>query len=99
MTDAVDHFSTLFLDAIKIRLRSDVLVGGLLSGGLDSSSILGTILTNKSLSNQSFYTFSSVYEEDKFSEQTNIDIILNHFKQNHNHQYVYLDINYVKNNI
>lgn len=99
MTDALDKFSTLFIDAIKIRLRSDVLVGGLLSGGLDSSSILGTTLTNHLLTNPNFYTFSSVYKEDKFNEKPNIDIIINHFKQNHNHQYIYLDINYVQNNI
>jgi len=37
--EAVEQFRELFLDSIKLRLRSDVKVGVLLSGGLDSSAI------------------------------------------------------------
>ena len=38
--DAIDTFYELFLDSIKLRLRSDVKVGSCLSGGVDSSSIV-----------------------------------------------------------
>lgn len=37
--DQVEHWRELFLDAVRIRMRSDVSIGTALSGGLDSSAI------------------------------------------------------------
>ena len=42
--DQVDEFRNLFLDAIKIRMRSDVPIGTALSGGLDSSAVFCSML-------------------------------------------------------
>lgn len=41
--EQVEQFRSLFLDACKLRLRSDVPVGIALSGGLDSSSVYSTV--------------------------------------------------------
>ncbi len=41
--DAVNIFKERFFDAVSLRLRSDVKIGGCLSGGLDSSSIVCTV--------------------------------------------------------
>ena len=55
--DVVEGFRDLFRDSVRLRLRSDVPVGGLLSGGLDSSSIA---VTAKSLHHEQFKTYSVV---------------------------------------
>ena len=42
-TDPVEQFRTLFDDAVRLRMRSDVPVAVLLSGGLDSTSIIASM--------------------------------------------------------
>lgn len=58
-------------DSIKLRMRSDVEVGSLLSGGIDSSTILGLINSEKYTNK--FQTFSAVFDEEQFSEKKYID--------------------------
>jgi asparagine synthase (glutamine-hydrolysing) len=41
--DQVEEFRSLFVDACKIRMRSDVPIGTALSGGLDSSATISTM--------------------------------------------------------
>ena len=53
--DKVEGFREIFLDACKIRMRSDVSIATALSGGLDSSAVLGGLYaaqTNNKLSNE-----------------------------------------------
>lgn len=65
LTKAIDEFSSLLEDSVKLRLRSDVPVANYLSGGIDSSVI--TYLT--SLYNmKQFKTFSIGFEDKDFDE-------------------------------
>lgn len=71
-SDATERFRELFLDAVKIRLRSDVKVSVLLSGGLDSSAI--AVATRLDGAN-ALETYSIVSEERKYSEDKYIDLL------------------------
>ncbi|GGI80145.1 asparagine synthase (glutamine-hydrolyzing) [Legionella impletisoli] len=56
--EASSMFKELLVDAIKLRFRSDVPVGSCLSGGLDSSTIVG--LASQLYENR-LHTFSCIY--------------------------------------
>lgn len=65
-TGAIEKFQSLFFDAVRLRLRSDVPIGTCLSGGLDSSAIVCVI--NQFLKKEKITevgqwqkTFSAVY--------------------------------------
>lgn len=64
---AIDKFRALFTSSIQKRMRSDVTVGTSLSGGLDSSSIVASILQLPGRSNQlsSFSATSPGFANDE----------------------------------
>lgn len=62
------EFRQLFSDAIKLRLRSDVPVGVCLSGGLDSSAIVSTLLNDHE--KEDLNTFSAVYNKGQYGDET-----------------------------
>lgn len=59
--DAVQHYRELFLDSLKLQLRSDVEVAASLSGGMDSSAIVCSAI---GLVDYRLQTFSTYYEDD-----------------------------------
>jgi asparagine synthase (glutamine-hydrolysing) len=69
---AVEQFRELFLDSIKLRLRSDVKVGVLLSGGLDSSAIA---VGCRKINGDHVETYSIVSEDGICDEHRFIDML------------------------
>jgi asparagine synthase (glutamine-hydrolysing) len=77
-SDIVETFRELFIDAVRIRLRSDVPIGISLSGGLDSSSILAVVshLNGNSL----LRSFSAVFGDYIFDESQQVKLLSKHYK-------------------
>lgn len=61
-SEVIEEFRHLLIDSVRLRLRSDVPVGVLLSGGLDSTSI--ACIARKIL-NHDVHAFSGVMGEEK----------------------------------
>ena len=70
--DLVEEFRALFFDSVRIRLRSDVKVGVLLSGGLDSSAITTAV---KQVCEEQLQTYSIVSEHEGYDERRFIDVM------------------------
>ena len=69
--DLVEEFRSLFFDSVRIRLRSDVKVGVLLSGGLDSSAVTTAV---KLVCGEQLQTYSIVSDEG-YDERRFIDMM------------------------
>ncbi|HPO90025.1 MAG TPA: asparagine synthase (glutamine-hydrolyzing) [Victivallales bacterium] len=78
--DAVSEFNRLLQDSVRLRLRSDVPVGFLLSGGLDSSTLVGLAHLVPEERNEKLKTYSSCYENSKIDERKFIDEMINFAK-------------------
>lgn len=61
-----DDYRELFKDSLKLRLRADVPIGVSLSGGIDSSSIVATLLHDFNL--HDLNTYSAIFEGDEKDE-------------------------------
>lgn len=71
--EAARQLRDLFLDSVKLHLRSDVPVGAALSGGIDSSSIV--MCMRQLNSNIDIHTFSYVADDPAISEERWIDTV------------------------
>jgi asparagine synthase (glutamine-hydrolysing) len=75
-----DELRNLLIDAVRLRLRSDVPVGAYLSGGLDSS-IITTIIKN--YTDTPLRTFSLGFEDEEFDESGYQQELVKHLGTNH----------------
>jgi asparagine synthase (glutamine-hydrolysing) len=75
-SDLVEQFREILGDAVKIRLRSDVPVGCMLSGGMDSSSISCLAAAQK----QNLITFSGVTGTGYYDESEYIQEVTDHLR-------------------
>lgn len=62
--DAVERFAELMEQSVNLRLRSDVPVGSSLSGGLDSSVVVGLLSRERNTSSFTQNTFSASFPMD-----------------------------------
>ena len=68
----MDEFKAFFFDSVRLRFRSDVEIGVLLSGGLDSSAI--SLAATSCINNSK--TFSVVSNDKNSSEEKFIDLLV-----------------------
>jgi asparagine synthase (glutamine-hydrolysing) len=65
---SAEEFKKCFGDSVNLRLRSDVPVGVCLSGGLDSSSIVSTLMNSSAI--KGLNTFSAVYHKGQTGDES-----------------------------
>lgn len=80
--ELIQEFRVLLADAVKLRVRSDVPIGTMLSGGLDSTAITALIHKQKTSSEQSFdglrgfhHTFSACWPGWESDEEADVDLL------------------------
>lgn len=78
--DAVDELQSLLVDAVTIRLESDVPVGSLLSGGVDSSTVTAVM---QAVSATTVNTFSIGFSVAEHDESRHAAAIARHLGTNH----------------
>jgi asparagine synthase (glutamine-hydrolysing) len=82
--ELMDRIRTELEESVKLRLISDVPLGAFLSGGVDSSLIVG-IMTK--LSGTPVKTFSIGFEEKEFDELSYARLVSKHFSTEH-HEFI-----------
>jgi asparagine synthase (glutamine-hydrolysing) len=86
---AIERTRALLKDAVQVRLMSEVPLGAFLSGGVDSSIVVGLM---SSMMSQPVKTFSIGFDEDDFSELPYARQVAKHFGTDHHEFFVQPDL-------
>ncbi len=87
--ECIEILSSLINDAVRLRLISDVPLGAFLSGGIDSSTIVGFMSQNMS---NSVETFSIGFDDATYNEVPHANRVANHFGTHHHVEVLKPDI-------
>jgi asparagine synthase (glutamine-hydrolysing) len=82
--ELIEELRSLLDEAVRVRLVADVPLGAFLSGGIDSSTVVGLMARHSS---RPVKTFSIGFREDSFDELSYARLAARHFSTEH-HEFV-----------
>lgn len=85
LDDAADELYSIMNEAVRLRMVSDVPLGALLSGGVDSASVVGLMALNSA---QPIRTFTIGFEEARHDERAAARLVAERYGTDHHEMVV-----------